>query len=69
MKRAASLAQVVTTLVGATTRNGGASGSCDRAYAIIASVWIVLPKPMSSASTPPSRCRQSPTSQPKPSRW
>jgi hypothetical protein len=56
---AASAAQVGTTLVGATISTGPLSADrvpSSLARRIIASVWMVLPSPMSSASTPPS-CR------------
>ena len=51
---AASVYQLDTTLVGATTRNGGCSGDASRAWQISASAWRVLPRPMSSARIPPS---------------
>ena len=68
-KRAASAAQLDTTLVGATTRNGGASGWLAPTWQISASVCSVLPRPMSSARIPPSWWVQRKLSQRKPSSW
>jgi hypothetical protein len=69
VKRAASAAQLATTLVGASTRNGPAAGSCSRAWQTSASAWSVLPSPMSSARIPPRRCRKRAASQLKPASW
>ena len=67
--RAASAAQLDTTLVGATIRKGGRPGSASRARQMSARDWSVLPRPMSSARMPPSWCRHRKASQPNPSRW
>ena len=68
-KRAASADQLDTTLVGATTRNGGPSGSVSRARTTSARVCSVLPRPMSSARIPPSWWLQRKLSQRRPSSW
>ena len=62
-----SAAQLEATLVGATTRNLPAP--CSTARLIRASVWTVLPSPMSSPSTPPSPLSHRNASQLSPSRW
>ena len=81
--RAASFAQLPTTEVGATTRNGangGCSPSCDRpavacsacscmAWAKSARVCTVLPRPISSARMPPRRCCRKNASHRNPSSW
>ena len=79
--RAVSASQLPTTLVGATTRKGAAPGAspapaspaasfaASLAAQISASAWTVLPRPMSSASTPPRPCRKRKLSQLNPSSW
>ena len=62
-----SATQLVTTLVGATTRNR--RGPCSATRAMSARVCTVLPSPMSSASTPPSWLSHRNDSQFRPSRW
>jgi hypothetical protein len=68
-KRADSVAQFDTTLVGATMRNGALSGAVCFAWQINASDCTVLPSPMSSARMPPSWASQRKASQRKPSCW
>ena len=75
--RAVSASQLPTTLVGATTRNGAAPdavpasspAAASFAAQISARAWTVLPRPMSSASTPPRPWRYRKLSQLKPSSW
>ena len=67
--RAASPAQVESTEVGATTSTGSSSSPRSCARSTIANICIVLPRPMSSASTPPRPVSQSSESQRNPSTW
>ena len=69
VNRAASAAQLASTLVGATMRNGSIPGRSCFARQIMASVCNVLPRPMSSARMPPSWLRSRKHSHSKPSRW
>ena len=69
-KRSISRTQLVTTLVGATisARSASAVFSCLRASKS-AMVWMVLPRPMSSASTPPDAISSRNCSQDRPCSW
>ena len=69
--RLSSVSQLSSTLIGHTTSAGGGDGFAgDRSTAARnATVCIVLPKPMSSASTPPLLLAQSAYRKRTPSRW
>ena len=69
-KRSSSRSQLPTTDIGQTSRVGRlSSGAICRRWSRNAIVWIVLPRPMSSARQPPSPSRASPAIQVSPRSW